>query len=899
MSDLGDAKGSNSQADDGDEVVHRRYRTLVETLEDGVYQLDTDGCFVAVNDVILELTGYDRETLLGAHVSVVVSDADCDRLERRIRTRLESDADGDATYDLAIETVDGERVPCELQFSLLVADDEFVGTVGVVRTIDGRDRRHEQLASVWETYESITSVIDEADVGVFVLDETFDVAWIDETIERYFGVDRSEIVGRDKQTVIEETIQDRFADPEAFAETVVATYDDNTYVEQFECRITSGEGREERWLEHRSKPIESGRYAGGRVELYYDITDRKLSEQAQLESEQRIQSLVNAVEEYAIFMLDPDGHVVSWNEGAERIKGYDSERILGEHFSVFYTDDARENGVPEHNLTQARTQGAIEDEGWRVRADGSQFWANVTITAIRNEGELQGFAKVSRDMTEQREHERELRRERNLTEQILETSPVGIAVVNPDGSTSRVNDRMAKLLDVPSGDISPYTTGDREMFDSNGDLIPVEDRPTSRVFETGNPLYDREILIDPPSGERTWLSVNATPITDERGAPEQVVATATDITDLKELAERRKRALEEREKELAAVRLATNLLESGDQPVDELLEAFVDNLTDSFRYAERTAARVSVGNHEAVTDGYEPIDRNITAHTRTANGAPVTIDVVFLADATETETGPFLEEEHELIETLATLVKFYFERREYIDELQAETERLEQFAYAASHDLQEPLRMVSSYLQLIDRRYGDQLDDDGEEFLAYAVDGAERMRAMIEGLLEYSRVETRGDPFEPVDLNSVLEDVLADLEVKIVETEAEITTEPLPTVNGDASQLRQVFQNLLSNGIEYSDGTPRVHVSAERNGREWIVSVSDEGIGLEPDESERIFEVFQRLHSREEYSGTGIGLALCRRIVERHGGEIWVDSEPGEGATFSVTLPAADHDGSA
>ena len=228
------------------------------------------------------------------------------------------------------------------------------------------------------------------------------------------------------------------------------------------------------------------------------------------------------------------------------------------------------------------------------------------------------------------------------------------------------------------------------------------------------------------------------------------------------------------------------------------------------------------------------------------------------------------------------------------EQLAESNQRLEQFAHAASHDLREPLRMVSSYLQLIEQRHADDLDEEGEEFLEFAVDGADRMQEMIDGLLDYSRVDTQGNPFEPVALNAVLSDVLKDLEVRIEGSEAEIEIDDLPRVEGDAAQLRQLFQNLISNAIEYSgDEPPRIEVTAERDGGEWIVSVSDEGIGIDPEDQERIFEVFQRLHSHEEHAGTGIGLALCQRIVERHGGEIWVDSESGEGTTFSVTLPAA------
>ncbi|QLD89557.1 PAS domain S-box protein [Natronomonas salina] len=227
------------------------------------------------------------------------------------------------------------------------------------------------------------------------------------------------------------------------------------------------------------------------------------------------------------------------------------------------------------------------------------------------------------------------------------------------------------------------------------------------------------------------------------------------------------------------------------------------------------------------------------------------------------------------------------------ERLKSSNERLEHFAYAASHDLKEPLRMVSSYLRLVQRRADDELSDETREYLEYAVDGADRMGAMIDGLLQYSRVETRGNAFEPVDLNDVVADVRSDLDVRISESDAAITVEELPTVAGDEHQLRQVFQNLITNAIVYSgDDRPRISIDTERSGDMWTVSVRDHGIGIEPEYQDKIFEVFQRLHAESEYSGSGIGLALCERIIERHGGTINVDSEPGEGATFSFSLPA-------
>jgi signal transduction histidine kinase len=218
-------------------------------------------------------------------------------------------------------------------------------------------------------------------------------------------------------------------------------------------------------------------------------------------------------------------------------------------------------------------------------------------------------------------------------------------------------------------------------------------------------------------------------------------------------------------------------------------------------------------------------------------------------------------------------------------------EDLKQFAYVASHDLQEPLRMVASYLQLIEKRYGDKLDHDGREFIDFAVDGATRMKQLINDLLQYSRVESQGTRLEPTDLDAVLSQSLQNLKVAIDEAGATITSDPLPTVRGDATQLTMLFQNLVGNAIKFhGDAPPEVHVGAEADGDGHRLWVRDKGIGIEPRYADRIFVIFQRLHGKSAYPGTGIGLAVCKRIVERHGGEIWVESTPGGGSTFFFTL---------
>ena len=226
-------------------------------------------------------------------------------------------------------------------------------------------------------------------------------------------------------------------------------------------------------------------------------------------------------------------------------------------------------------------------------------------------------------------------------------------------------------------------------------------------------------------------------------------------------------------------------------------------------------------------------------------------------------------------------------------ELSRSNTELEQFAYVASHDLQEPLRMVASYTQLLARRYAGRLDADADEFIRFAVDGAQRMQELIRDLLEYSRAGSRALRLQRVDVAALVDDIMHDLSAFETDGSVLLTRDPLPTIMADATQLRLVFQNLIANGLKFhrAGASACVHVSVDESDGAWWFHVRDNGIGIEPQYQERIFVVFQRLHTHAEYPGTGIGLAICKRIVERHGGTIRVDSQPGEGTTFSFSIP--------
>ncbi|ELY91344.1 multi-sensor signal transduction histidine kinase [Natrialba hulunbeirensis JCM 10989] len=472
----------------------------------------------------------------------------------------------------------------------------------------------------------------------------------------------------------------------------------------------------------------------------------------------------------------------------------------------------------------------------------------------------------------------------------------GIIVLDSDSEIQYANPAVERILGYPPQEL---------VGGSKLSIIPERLRENhlqalERYLETGERNIDWEYVELPghhADGHEVPLGISLNDFFF--GGQRYFVGLFRDISPRKEA----EKALREREQQLKQYKEYTDDILNAIDDVFYVLDTdgslqrwnqrlrevtgYTDDEIESMHAAEFFSGPDRDAITDAVVSGFETGHARVEADVVTKSGTQIPYE--FVATTLDDPDG------HPV---LTGIGRDMTTQREQRHKLEASNERLEQFAYAASHDLQEPLRMVTSYLQLIDQRYSDQLDEDGEEFIAYAVDGAERMREMIDGLLEYSRVDTQGEPLEPVDLDSVLDDVLSDLQLAIEESDAEINAESLPCVAGDRSQLRQVFQNLLSNAIAYSgDESPVIDILVESTPNEddemWRLAVADAGVGIEPNETDRVFQVFQRLHGTVG-DGTGLGLALTRRIVERHGGQIWVDSEPGEGSTFYVTLPAVD-----
>jgi PAS domain S-box-containing protein len=508
---------------------------------------------------------------------------------------------------------------------------------------------------------------------------------------------------------------------------------------------------------------------------------------------------------------------------------------------------------------------------------------------------------------------------------LYDLAPVGYLTISERGLILEANLRAATLLETPRRALVHQPLS-HFIHPSDQDIYYHH---RQQIFKTGEPQVCELRLAPRAEGAPiTWVRLEAALAED--GAPEQRVcrATLSDITQSK-AAEAALRRLEAEYRTLA-------------ENSPDLIARFDRGLRHLYvNPAAARAGRLSAKDHigktipeclvpEPDASRWEERLRHVLA-----TGQSLSVEDTFVTPAgTRFFYTTFVPEyaADGAIGSVLSVARDISERRqaeeqlrEALAELRRSNADLEQFAYVSSHDLQEPLRMVTSFVQLLSERYQGQLDADADEFIGYAADGAKRMQQLIQDLLEYSRVGTRGQPAQPTDANAVLGNALWNLGLAIEDAGATVTHDPLPTVRADPVQLSQLFQNLIGNAIKFRGAAPPVvHVSARRMDDErstmddvkladavtgspiphrtssivhplsyWEFAVRDNGIGIEPQYFEKIFVIFQRLHSRAMYPGTGIGLAVCKKIVERHGGRIWVESAPGQGSTFFFTLPAA------
>ena len=536
--------------------------------------------------------------------------------------------------------------------------------------------------------------------------------------------------------------------------------------------------------------------------------------------------------------------------------------------------------------------GRHEEQGMRVRKDGSRFLASVTFTALRDPaGNLRGFSEFSHDLSESKESEAKYRG-------LLEAAPDAMVVVNQGGEIVLLNVQAEKQFGYRRDELvgqkvkNIIPEGFAERLIADGTRTAAE--ALAQQIGTGIELYGRR-----KDGSEFPIEIMLSPLESAEGI--LVTAAIRDISVRKD-AEKHLAQMEGRYRGLLeAAPDAMVVVNQGGKIVllnvqaekqfgyrrDELIGQKVKNIIPE-GFAERLIAD---GTRTAAEALAQQIGTGIELTGRRKDGSEFPIEIMLspLESAEGILVTAAIRDITERKKSEEHLVKT-------VEELKRSNDELQQFAYVASHDLQEPLRMVASYTQLLAKRYKGRLDSDADEFIAYAVDGSNRMQGLIQDLLAYSRAGTNGKALREISSEDALKEALTNLRATIEESGAVVTHDSLPAITTDDTQLAQVFQNLVGNAIKYrSAEVPRVHVSATKNGgNEWIFSVRDNGLGIDPQYFERIFILFQRLHGRKEFEGTGIGLAICKKIVERLGGRIWVESQPEKGSTFYFALPERD-----
>jgi PAS domain S-box-containing protein len=511
--------------------------------------------------------------------------------------------------------------------------------------------------------------------------------------------------------------------------------------------------------------------------------ERRLRRQAEEElqrSEQCFRTLVESVRDYAIYMLDRSGHVATWNSGAERIEGYNAEEIIGQHFSIFFTPDEIERDRPREILEIASREGRFHYDGWRLRKDGTRFWAQIVFTSVCDaNGNTTGFSKVARDMTEQKRAEEELRCSEQRFRRLVEgVQDYAICMLDAEGRVVSWNTASERIEGYRPEDIVGRHFS--YVFSSEDKERGKPEEALERARSRGR--FEGEVWLVRKDGTGYWANVVLTPLRDADGRITGFSEVIRDVTERKRHQEQLRRFNAELER----------------------------------RVVDRTA------------------------------------------------------------------------------QLESANRELESFSYSVSHDLRAPLRHIDGFVEMLQRTAGSKLDSECSTMLRVISDAAKKMDHLIEDLLTFSRMGRSEMLSTRVDMASLVEKVRVDLREDERGRNVVWKVEPLPKVEGDPALLKQSWMNLLSNALKYSRPKPvaEIQVGCHLSDDEHTFFVRDNGVGFDPQYASKLFGVFQRLHAARDFEGTGIGLAIVRRIIARHGGRTWAESKPGEGATFYFTLPS-------
>jgi PAS domain S-box-containing protein len=885
-----------------EEAMHEaeeRFRSAFEQAPIGIalvsIESDRAGCFLRVNRALRDITGYHDSDLIGHPLNEIVDPDGVDDSDRRYVPWMLAGEHSSYEAETHMRHADG-RLLNVLQSVSLVRDSHDRPLYLIVQLQDVTARK-EAERKLSESGELMQAILDNTTAVVYLKDTEGRYLLVNREFEALFGVGRDQAVGRSDGELF----------PPELAELLRAN-DLRVLREQLPLELEEAVpvgDRVRTYLSIKFPLVDSERRPYAVCGVSTDITQRKLAEEAVRASEHHFREIVNTTHE-AFVSMDESGRITAWNPEAETTFGWGEKEALGRDFAETIIP-ARHRGAHNRGLQQFLATGHAPLMNRRVEIEainrgGHEFPVEMTIAAVRIGGRY-AFNAFLHDISERKQAEQALRRLADL----IDASGDAIFAVTPVGEITSWNPGAEQLYGYSAAEA---VGTELRMLVASG-RVSRDQEVLNRALN-GVRLADYETEQLRKDGTLVPVSLSISPIRGSSGALAGASVIARDRTE-------RKRAEEAFREVQEAFRTAFEdapigmALFSSDQAADGKLLQVNSSLCDITGYRPDELLRTSL---HAVT---HPLDQEqelaLTEDLLTGRIPNYQLEKRFVRrDGTPVWVMHNVSTVHDgaggLLYGIAQVQDITERKRaeEGLAHVAAELEQraielersnadLAQFAYVASHDLSEPLRMVSSYVQLLERRYGDKLDTDAHEFIEFAVDGVNRMQRLIDDLLAYSRVGTSEYELERVDLAALVDDTLGGMRATVGESGATVTHAGLPTVTGDPRQLRQLFQNLISNGIKFvKDGPPRIEVSATRDGREWRFCVADNGIGIDPQHADRIFAVFKRLHGRDAYPGSGIGLSICKRIVERHQGRIWVEQNEGGGSRFCFTIPVVEED---
>ena len=609
----------------------------------------------------------------------------------------------------------------------------------------------------------------------------------------------------------------------------------------------------------------------------------------------------------ATLIIEEDTSISLVNAEFEKLSGWSKKDLEGKSWIKFVIEDNLDEMMGYHHKRTIDPDSAPKNyEFGFLRKDKSIGHGYITISSIP--GTNQRIASII-DITEHKRADEELKRINiELSEitadlqTILDIAPLVIWIAHdPECRNITGNAYADKIMRVPRGENISRSAPIKEQAVSykvfqNGIELNPDKLPAQVAASTGEPVKESELDIVFSDGRIVKLLLGAEPLFDSEGKVRGAITAGMDITHHKLIED----SLRESEERLRLAQKGGNVgVWDWNTVTDEL--SFTPELEHLYGLSQGTIKTYQDWRQLTHPDDIEKIEAE--RDDKIAKNEPFDLEFRIFHKSGDirwlsARGGAIVNKKGDVIRVLGINTDIT-ERKQAEEQVKLRTEELaksnadlKQFTYVASHDLREPLRMISSFLQLLERRYIDQLDEDANEFIGFAVEGAKRLDSMIMDLLEYSRVANKEIQFTGLDLEKVIDQIISNLNVLIEENSAQITYDSLPIIRGDENQMIILFQNLIGNAIKYrQEETPKIHVSAEKEANQYVIRVKDNGMGIDPQHLERIFTIFHRLHPHTEYKGTGIGLSIAQRIVHQHGGEIWAESEPGKGSTFSFSIP--------